>query len=58
VPYPASIGGQSPTICEQCTPSPIVGDKVAPVSIGDPNSNAEHNPPLHNRPMIEPVNRG
>ena len=39
-------------------PSPVAGDIVAPQPMVDPDLDAEPDPPLQDRPMIEPVGRG
>ena len=53
-----SIGGPSSVVGQQSAPSPIVGDIVAPQPMIDPDLDAEHDPPLQDRLMIEPVGRG
>jgi len=54
VPSPASIGG--PPL--QSTPSLVAGDIVATQPMVDPDLDAEPDPPLQDRPMIELVGRG
>ena len=58
VPSPASIGGPSSAIGQQSAPSPVVGDIVAPQPMVDPDLDAELDPHLQDRPMIEPVGQG
>ena len=58
VPSPASIGGLSPAVGQQSAPSPVAGDIVAPQPMVDADLDAEPDPPLQDRPMIEPVGRG
>jgi len=58
VPSPASIGGPSSAVGQQSAPSPVAGDIVAPQPMVDLDLDAEPDPPLQDRPMIEPVDRG
>ncbi|XP_027936137.1 uncharacterized protein LOC114191155 [Vigna unguiculata] len=58
VPSPASIGGPSSVVGQQSAPSPIACDIVAPQPMVDLDLDAEPDPPLQDRPMIEPVGRG
>jgi len=58
VPSPASMGGPSSVVGHHFAPSPVAGDIVAPQPMVDSNLDAEPDPPLQDRPMIEPVGRG
>jgi len=52
---PSADIGASPS--PHIVPSPVAGDMVAPQPMVDPNLDAERDPPLQDRPMIEPVGR-
>jgi len=52
------MGGPSSVVGHHFAPSPVAGDIVAPQPMVDSNLDAEPDPPLQDRPMIEPVGRG
>jgi len=56
--FSSNLGGPYPTVGEHYTSSWVTGDIVPLASTINPDSNAEHDPPLHDRPMIELVGQG